>query len=128
MQERVLRALESRLRLERLVERLDDAFRSRETALCDSGEVQSLCRKLAVREVDAGDLEERDPAGSGVHVPPGHIDEARQQRRTERGQFDGDRLRQLPERLVLGNERGRGDLREAEPDERFLDSAAQLLL
>src|SRR5439155_2035556 len=60
MQELVLRPLESRLGLERLVEGLDDAFRTREAAFRDGRDVQPLVRKLAIREVDAGDLEERD--------------------------------------------------------------------
>ena len=128
MQELVLRPLESRLGLERLVEGLDDAFRTREAAFRDGRDVQPLVRKLAIREVDAGDLEERDSVGSGVHIAPRRLDEARQQRRAERGQLDGDRLGQLPRRLVVGDQRGRVRLRETKPDERLLDPAAQPLL
>ena len=47
----------------------------------------------AAGQVDARDLEQRDPPRAGVAVALRRLDEARQQRRAQRGQLDGDRLR-----------------------------------
>ena len=44
------------------VQRLDDALHVQEAALGDPGHGRRLGRKVAGRQVDAGDLEERDPA------------------------------------------------------------------
>ena len=128
VQEGMLRALEARLGLQRRVERLDDASGVSEPAFRDRGDAQSLVRKLAIGQVDPGYLEQRDVLGTGVDVLPGGLDQARQGRRPQRGQLDCDRLRKLPRGVVLGNQRGRVDLGEAETDEHLLDSAAELLL
>src|SRR2546430_17297545 len=120
MEGRVPPALESRLGLERLVEGLDDALRACETAVRDRGHVQPLVRKLAVGEIDARDLEERDPVSPGIDVAPRRLDQAGQQRCAERGQLYGDRLGQLPLRLGLGGPRRRVRSRETVPATRGL--------
>ena len=74
----MLGALERRLGLERRVQRLDDALHVQEAALGDAGDAHALVRQVAAGEVDARDLEERDPARAGVDVPPRRLDEARQ--------------------------------------------------
>ena len=129
MEQRVLGALERRLGLERRVQRLDDALHVQEAAFGDPGDAEPLVRQLAVcREVDARDLEQRDRARARVDVPAGRVDEARQERRPQRGQLDRDRLGQLPRRLVVRTQARRVRLGEAEADEGVLDPAAQLLL
>ena len=88
-----------------------------------------LVRKLAVREVDARDLEERDPVGAARRrcaAPPRPGSAAATcgarsaRRRSAPGASTSFRRR--------GRERRRVRLREAEPDERVLDPAAQRLL
>ena len=128
MKLRVRRPLEGRLRLEAGIERLDDPFHVQEAALGDSGDVQALVRELAARQVHPGDLEERDVLRAGVEVAAGGFDEARDEARAERGQLDRDRLGELPRRLVVGAQARRVDLGEAEPGERVLDAAAELLV
>src|SRR5262245_20204903 len=127
MKKRVVGALEAGLGLERRVDRLDDAFRARKASLENPRDAGPLVRELAAGEVDAGDLEERDLLGAGIEIPPDGLDEMGQEARAEARQLDGDRLLQLPGR-VLGHHRGRVDLREAEPDEGLLEAPAQLLL
>ena len=128
MEQRVLGALERRLRLERGVQRLDDALRVDEAALGDPGDADALVGELAAREVHARDLEQRDPPGARVDVPARRLDEAREERRPQRGQLDRDRLGELPRRVVVEDEARRVRLGEAEPDERVLDAAPELLL
>src|SRR5512140_1291311 len=128
VEKRMLCALEARLRPESGVERLDHAFREREAAFGDADDMEPLVRKVAVREIDTCDLEERDLVDSGVHVAAGRLDEAREQGGPESRQLDGNRFRQLPRGLVVLNKGRRVRLREAQPDERVLDPAAQLLL
>ena len=80
-------------------------------------------------QVDAGDLEQRDPARAGVEVALRRLDRGSGAGDVrERAQLDRDRLGQLPARVVVGPQARGVDLREAEADERVLDAAAQLLL
>src|SRR5262249_9428874 len=79
MEERVLRALEARLGLQRGVESLDDSPGMREPALCDRRDAEPLVRQLAVGEVHTRDLQQRDVLGAGIDILPGGLDQARQQ-------------------------------------------------
>ena len=68
MEQRALGALERRLGLERRVQRLDHALRAQEAALGDARDADALVRQLAAGEVDARDLEQRDPPRARVDV------------------------------------------------------------
>ena len=120
-------ALEPRLGLQRRVERLDDALRPRVRALEHAGDVQLLVRKRAARgQVDARNLEQRDPLVPDLGVPASGVDEAREQARPQQRQLDRDRLGQAKRVLVevVRPERRRVRLAEPEPDEHVLDAAA----
>src|SRR5947209_2767079 len=81
MEERVGRPLERRLGLERGIERLDSALRVEEVALGEAGDAEPLVRQVAAGQVDARELEQRDPFDAGVEVVLRRLDEARQQAR-----------------------------------------------
>src|SRR5262249_43167911 len=81
VQERVLGALERRIRLQRGIERVDDALRTAPAAVDDRGDPRLLVRELAVREEDARDLEQRDAVGAELDVAGRGLDEAREQSR-----------------------------------------------
>ena len=68
MEQRALGALERRLGLERRVQRLDHALRAQEAALGDARDADALVGQLAAGEVDARDLEQRDPPRARVDV------------------------------------------------------------
>src|SRR5256885_10991561 len=92
MEELVGRALEAGLRLERGMERLDDALRPAPAALDDRGDMAALARKVAVGRIDACDLEELDAACTQFGVRTRSVDQARQEPRAKDRQLDGDRL------------------------------------
>ena len=129
MKQVVGRPLEHGLGLERRVERLDDALRAVQAALDDPGDARVLVREVAVRQVDAGDLEERDVLRAELDVAARGLDEARQQPRPKRRELDRDRLGELP-RLrigIVGPQRRRVRLGEPEAGERVLDAPAEPL-
>ena len=113
--------LEARLGLERRVERLDDALRAAPAALDDPGDVAPLVREAVSRQVDARDLEQRDPARSELDVvlaqPSTRLG---QEARAQDRELERDRLGQA-QRLRIGvvlPQRRRVGLDEPEADER----------
>ena len=98
-------------------------------ALDDPGDVRVLVREVAVRQVDAGHLEEGDVLRPELDVSAGRIDEAGQEPRAEGRELDRDRLGELP-RLrirIVGPQRRRVRLGEPEAGQRVLDAATQPL-
>ncbi len=93
----------------------------------DPGDPHVLVRQLAPLEEHARDLEQRDLRRPGVEVARGGVDQARQQSRAQHGEVDRDRLGQPPARVAVRAQRRRVDLGEAQPDQRVLDPATQLL-
>ena len=131
VEERVRRALEARLHLERGEERLDRPSGHGEAALGDPCHAPPLLRQLlAARQVDARDLEQRDGLVPHVDVVARGRDEAAEQRRAENRVLGGERIGQ-PERLHVRVGRGQAQrvgLREARADEHVLDQSPQPLV
>ena len=125
----ILRALERRLGLERGVQRLDDALargRSRPRRSRRRARARPAARR---RQVDARDLEQRDPPTR----PRRRC--GRRPRRGSAGAASAARCSSteigsgsFQVRVVVGAQARRVRLGEAEADERVLDAAAELLL
>ena len=78
MEERLLRTLEHRGDVQRVEQRLDDAFRAEEPGREDSGHPPGLVRQVPRDgQVHPRDLEQLDLPGARVEVPAHGLDEAR---------------------------------------------------
>ena len=129
MQKRIAGAFELGLGVQGGVERLDDALRAAEVAVENACDADRLRRKVVGRNVGAGDLEERHVLGAELDVAARSVDEARKQARAQHRELDRDRLRELQGVGVgvVGPQRRRVRLGEAEPGEYVLDSTAEAL-
>ena len=94
VEELVRRRLVRRLRLDRGVERLDDALRAQKTSLEHGRDPGVLVGQAAFRQVAAADLEQRNPLRSCGQVASRRLEQARQERCAEHGELGGDRLEQ----------------------------------
>ena len=89
----MLRGLEARLDVQRGEQRLEHALGAEEAALDDPADAPGLARqRLAGREVDVGDLEERHALVSGVHVRARRADEPVEERRPQHPLVGRERL------------------------------------
>ena len=129
IEERLRVALDPQFELERAVEGFDHALHGCEPALDDAADVDLLLRQpVALRQVDARDLEEVDPLVADRGIPHRGVEQAVQQRLPEH-RLVANRLRQRQAVRLRRrrHERRRVDLGEPERDEHVLDATAQAL-
>ena len=117
--------------MERAVQRLENAFRLRVSALEDPAQMPALVRELlARRKVDACDLEQGEVFRTRVEPGARCVDEAREKRRAKNGLVSAHRIRK-PDRSGVGvrrDEAPRVRLQESGSDEDVLDQPPQTLV